>query len=455
MSVTGRNYIVILTFAILGFLITGIECYPWTATWDSAFVITNMVSDGQPWLTNWMGWYYPYIIYGLYKISDNALAIGCFQNFLYWLGITLLSLALFKKSKFQILWFVIFAFFPGTLAFITGITNNALLFSYVLLGVSLFFFYRRCYRKKWILVLSYLFLLQSVFIRREAIIYVPIIMLFFSYFELHGKMSKWKALFISFAIAYLPFTISLPLEKTLTNNIPGYHYINTVDFTAMFDMVGMSHFKGQIVFPAYVFKKQYRSEDILMDSLKNDKDGIFSDIGSFWSHSKVLEAPKSGLIEIENIPETYIHNIKYYIMFRSRIIYRYLSARTVPYYEDCYITCHDNRLKNYPVHSLSNIAVRFSILSSVITPPILIYCLTGLFLIILSMLRYIPFNSKRNRNIFIFSWLFLFAIMFLYMISCVSVQIRYIYPSCIFMYLMQIYAIAIFVERNKFSRMSR
>ncbi|MDD6553091.1 MAG: hypothetical protein PUF37_05830 [Prevotellaceae bacterium] len=438
----------IILLSILGFFFTGILCYPYSAWWDSDYVLTRMVNDGQPWLTNWMGWYLPWLCQILYKLTGCFLAIGVFQNLIYWTGITILSISLFNRSKHPIVWYLLVAWFPGSLAFISGIANNEILFAYILLGVALFAFYKRVYRHSWLFWLSEFFLLQTIFIRREAIIYIVPIMIAFAYiwlYERYGK--KLRTLLVSIVAPIVLVIALLIIEKGLTAPIPGYQHINTIDYTAMFDMEGMSFYKGQVVFPMSVFKKQYRSPEFLMNKVRKDEPNLESDVFLFWRDTTIIVAKKPVLIKVGNFIPIYLHNIKYYLKFRGNMFVNYMLSHDRFAYD-----MDKSNIINSPIKEYSLLQIKLGYLVSSFGLPVFYYCLLALSLLCLSIFRYIPYESRKEAFLCSVSVPFLLAVILLYTISSVAVQTRYVYPSCLFLWYLSIYMISLFVDRNKFVR---
>lgn len=431
----------IIILSIIGFIITGILAYPWAPNWDSAYVVSHMIDDGTPWMTDWMGWYYPGLIHILSKLTGVVLAIGTYQNLLYWIGITLISIALYGNKRHAVLWYALTAWFPGALAFMMFLTNNTLLFAYIVLGVGLYsFYYCGRTRGKWLLILSYLLLLQAVFIRREAIIYIPLLVLMLSYFLFRKNNSRKSSVIKSAAIAFLPFLAILPIEKELTKEIPEYHHINSIDYTAMFDMEGMSYYKGEIVFPVSVFKPQYRSHDFLMEKVNRDADVITKDVNEFWQDTTLLVSEKASLIEIENPVAIYMRNIIPYVKFRGRIVMDYLKICWFGYHN--FENDTDTQLTSYPNKHSSELSTFLSKKPMKILLWSGIPVIMGLIMLILCSIRRIPFETPSDRKRYILFLYFAFAIMLLYMLSSVYVQLRYIYPVCLAMWYLNIYGIS-------------
>ena len=56
--------------------------------WDSALVIKDILK-GHALLNNWLGWYFPLIWEGLYRLTGVVHIMGSYILLLYWIGITI------------------------------------------------------------------------------------------------------------------------------------------------------------------------------------------------------------------------------------------------------------------------------------------------------------------------------------------------------------------------------
>lgn len=428
----------IIIFSILGFIVTGLLCYPFTVFWDNANVLQHMIDDGHPWITNWMGWYYPCLSWLLYKISGGALvAIGVFQNMLYWIGITLVCLSYLRKIRHRLLWYFIIAWFPGALAFMTGVTNNALLFGYLLVGVGLYTYYRNNYRHRLLLFLSIFFLLQCIFIRKEAIFYIPFIIVAICAIELNEKFKKKTfAVCISFFATVLSICIILSVENAITRRLPDYVYIHPIDNIALFDMNGMSYYKGEMVFPRNIFKKQYQDGKTVMEKVLKDSTGLENDGSCFWGYSdSVMLSTRPYLVSIDNKNSIYLSNIRYYLFFRGKYLEKYLYRYGIYPYDN------KGTIVGFPYSGTPLIPAILSKLS-IFLGPVWAFCCAAVMLLCMSLTHYINFDSSNKRLLYELCLCLLLATIMLYFVSTVSIQIRYVYPWCLFIFYIAMLTIA-------------
>lgn len=426
--------------SFLGFIVTGVLCYPYAADYDSGHLISDFIINGFPQLNDWMGWYYPSLCFVLYKLTGLELAVGVYQNILYWLGACLLSISLFGKGKHWLLWFLLIAFFPGSLSLITNVMNNALLFANLLLGIGLYAFYRNVNHRRWIGLLALFIIFQSIFIRREAIFYVPLLLVGIVAVE----MRDWgcgvrKTAFLSILSVVSVLALTLGTEKALTTNIKNYHYINSIDFIAMYDMNGMSHYKNDIVFPTAIFKKQYQDKKCLMEMISNDSANFENDYASFWYHGH-LAVPNKFLVKINNKAYIYLANLKYYLLFRGQVIKDYLYMSMLDFCGGV-----DGKSGRIEPSRLYNVFAGLTIVLGVAYN----FFACAILMLLASFKRIIPYGSSREYIAATGVWALLLLSFLMYLFSATSLQIRYVYPVCIFIFYMLVYSICLFVERNK------
>lgn len=426
--------------SLLGFMITGVLCYPYAADYDSGHLISDFIINGFPQLNDWMGWYYPSLCFVLYKLTGLELAIGVYQNVLYWLGVCLLSISLFGKGKHWLLWFLLIAFFPGSLSLITNVMNNALLFANLLLGIGLYAFYRKVSHRRWLGVLALFIVFQSIFIRREAIVYVSLLLVGMVAIEMRawGCGVRKTALLSILSVAAV-LALTLGAEKALTANIKGYHYINSIDFIAMYDMNGMSHYKNDIIFPTSIFKKQYQDKESLMEMIRNDSANFENDYASFWYHGH-LSVSNNFLVEIENKGHIYLANLKYYLLFRGQVIKDYLYMSMLDFCGGV-----DGKSGRIEPSKLYNMFAGLTIVLGVAYN----FFACAIIMLFASFKRIVPYGSRREHFMATGVWALLLLSFLMYLFSTTSLQIRYVYPVCIFIFYMLVYSICLFVERNK------
>lgn len=427
---------IIIFFSILGFIITGIVSYPFAADYDSGHMISSMISDGHPRLTDWLGWYYPSLCFLLYKITGIELAVGIFQNILYWISVCLFSLALYRKAKHCFLWFILTAFFPGSLSLITNVANNALLFANTFFGISLYIFYHKVYHKRLLGFFAFFVTLLSIFIRREAIIYVPLLLVGMVIVELLSRgIHIRKAIIYSLSSTFAFLAIILIAEKLLTNNVKDYHAINSIDFIAMYDMNGMSHYKNEIVFPISVLKKEYQNKDTITTLIQRDSDVFENDYASFWYHNL---STKTFLVKIDNKFSTYLGNIKYYIMFRGKMIKDYLYMSMLNF-------CGGVKIKTKEIEP-SKLYYIFASL------PIILgisynFLACSIIMLILSIKKIIPYSSHFHYAVCSGIWILLILSFIMYLFSATSLQ-KDIFIRLVYSYFIYLLTLLVFLLRD-------
>lgn len=437
-QIVKNKTIIIIFLSIIGFIITGIMSYPFAADYDSGHMISSMISDGHPRLTNWMGWYYPSLCFLLYKITGIELAVGIYQNMLYWISVCLFSLAIYRNTKHCFLWFILTAFFPGSLSLITNVANNALLFANTFFGISLYIFYYKVYRKRLLGIFALFVTFISIFIRREAIIYISFILVGMVIVELLSRgIHIRKAIIYSLASTFAFLAIILLSEKLLTSNIKDYHYINSIDLIAMYDMNGMSHYKNDIVFPINVLKKDYQNRDTVKTLIQKDSAVFENDYASFWYLNL---STKKFLVKIDHKFPIYIANIKYYIMFRGKMIKDYLYMSMLNF-------CGGVKFKTKEIQP-SKLYYFFAGLPIILGISYNFFA-CSIIMLILSIKKIIPYSSRFHYAACSIIWILLILSFIMYLFSATSLQIRYIYPTCIFIFYLFIYSISLFVERYK------
>lgn len=439
---------ILLSSSVLGFIVTGLLCAPFGVDWDSSHVISSTVLNNVPCASDWLGWLFPGIIFVLYKMSGQPQAIGVFQNLIYWIGVTIMAMSLFRKRRHYLLWYSMLAFFPGSLAFITSITNNALLFASMLLGVSLFMSSCKIKRNKTIEALSFVIVFLTVFIRREAIAFSSVVLVFMTgteiYWHFKNEWSKWKVGAIAIAIPVAVLSASLTIEKALTERMRNYHKINSFDYIALYDMEAMSQFKKDVVIPVYIFKRQYRNRDFLLQRIQDDAETYEDVSGCFWNYGDYLTT-NPFLVKIDNKASIYLENAKYWFMSRLRLFkdYMYTSFVTV-YGGGINITNAEG--------TEQSLLSKFFAETAVLLGTVWNFFLLAIVMTVVSAKGIIPFGSKTELYLITTLWLLLLGTFFLYIFSAVSIQIRYLFPTCIFLFYLLVYSMSLFVEKNRFVR---
>ena len=268
----------VILLGILGFLFTGVLLYPYGTFWDSARALTYILVDGHANVDNWLGWYFPLLWEGLYKITGIPNIMGTYVNILYWISITMLYLKVFDVKKRSLWWYVAFAWFPGTLMFIANITNNALMMVMLILGLSFFTFYFN--KKKWYwLALSIMTIIQCAFIRRESfIIAVPLVFVFL-FIAFRQNNSKWHSFLYSGIIGVLVSLGVLGVEKSITGKLPNYDYMDAISMTALHDMSAVTFITRDMRIPNVIFKEEYADGKACFDDIlgmEHGKDSIYN-----------------------------------------------------------------------------------------------------------------------------------------------------------------------------------
>ena len=440
--------VIIVVVSVLGFMITGLLGYPFQVDYDSSHLISSMLADESPNITNWMGWLYPSIIYLCYFITGYPLAIGIFNSLFYWIGISLFCIALFNDKKRPVLWYMTVALFPGSLAFITSITNNATLFVTTLMGIGMYMYYRKISGCKWFLWVSIAMLVSAIFIRREALIYVLLILIYIYVKELCGRNeTSLKSVIAGIALSVFSISICLIIEHRLTMKIPGYHVINTIGFTALFDLNGMSHYKGEVLIPRYIFREECQNDSLLKSIVLQYNDDFYSDSGKgcFWSideNSKTLkQSPWLTNLTLDEVAPIYIKNIKYYVLFRFTLLKKYMYTQLFTVYG------MDDLLKIKGVNGPSIISTALGSIA-LLTGILLNYVWIALIALFANGKKYVSYKNGNERWLCIGIWILLILIILLYMASVPSIQIRYVYPPCLFIWYFSMYTLSLLTEKR-------
>ncbi|MGL4981810.1 MAG: hypothetical protein ACRC4W_02950 [Treponemataceae bacterium] len=442
-----KHYITILS--VVGFVFTGILVYPFGIHWDNAYVFTNIYTNTLP--NNWMGWFYPLFWGTLYKITKIPHIIGIYQNVIYWISAAILFKYLFlNKSK---RYFVLFAFFLGTIFFLVSITNNAFLATTVLFSIALWVL--GCAKQRKILLLiSLLFLLSSLFIRRDAIFLITPILFAFMYNTLSFRLKNifFKSV-LSFFLVVVLLVICFKLEKYHTSKIEGYDQgIKSIELITIFDLTGMSYYKKELLIPDEILKEEYRGENrhLVLNHILKSPD-IFNDVITFQiNHHGVDEFFLSKMgVNLQMAVPIYLKNITSYIKFRARFISLFFFEnnsllQAIEYDKD---TASLLNLEKFPKQKNYFLILTLRLFRAF---EYILPITKEFFYLIISFLALIFLNKKQMRNSFIFEErffcnIFIFANIFsigITMISAPADQFRYVMPANILIWLVFIYTLS-------------
>ena len=427
----------IYLLSLFGFIITGILAYPYGLHWDSAYTISHIIYDGCPVINNWLGWYFPGLWDILYKVSGIPHILGVYINLLYWISITILFVTLFEKHQ-KIVYYFCFAWFPGTLLFITNITNNSLMFVTLLLGLAFYSIYRQNSKGSY-LVTSILLILQCIFIRREAcIISAPLVFLFIFLWK-HNYYNQVKSTLLAVAYVIFIFGASLFVEKKCTDNIPSYKYMDALTIVAWQDMTIASFKKDQLLIPKYVFKDSYQDGNEVLNAIKNIenfRESKFNGdliVHTFDDYVKGGD-PYNVQFERADVIDFYLHNLPIVIFHKVNVLERYMNKAYSTLYEfggdeRIYYSAPHPRVE----HKMCNLLFRL------LGGTIYIYFFLAIMLLWLDWGKRIYYKDKDVR-IFLYAIPLISAIATLVCtLTSISVQYRYIYPMWLVTYLLFVY----------------
>lgn len=431
----------ILLLSLLGFVVTGVMFYPFGLFWDSGRTLNYILIDGHANVDNWLGWYFPLLWEGLYRITGIPYIMGTWINLVYWVGITLLYLNIFNVERRSLWWYVAFAWFPGTLMFILNITNNALMMGMLILGLAFFAIYANKKKMYWT-VLSIITILQCAFIRRESfIIVIPlIIILLLIFFQQSQK--QWRALLYACVTSFVIFLGVFGTEKVITNQIANYDYMDALSITCLHDMSAVTYLTSDMKIPTNIFKEEYADgkacfEDIMTmpqakDSICNG-DNMFHHIGPYMKIEDryMLHMPKSEVIEF------YTHNIVPWLKFRARFIFKYFWFRQ----EMCYTTTPGPMIQYQPA-SPNIIQKVMSFVVPAIFGSLQIFYYLSLIVLVIDWRKTVSYRFKKER--LLLRSLICIAVIetILVLFTSIAVQYRYLYPVCVLQYIIFIYVLS-------------
>jgi hypothetical protein len=332
--------------AAAGFTLTGVLFYPYGITRDSqaSFVAIYCGFTGnESWvgINNWMGWFVPAVWGWLRSGTGLDSAIGLVHNLLYWVSMPLIYRNLFPGPSDGRLfsgyngWFVAFAFYPPLLLMLTSITNNVLLLSLVAAALAVISFYPKR-RSGWLLIGAAGILVVATLVRRDAILFAaPFIagMTFLS-------AQRAKISVALFAVAIF-FALSFGINKAATAGIPGYaDGIRNTEYISLFDLVGMSHLKQEVLIPEDLLKEKYRGagRGVLLGEI-NAIPEIHQD-HYFYHGFEPTEQPywHCGLTPNKSLP-VYAASWREYLAFRAAFTWRFFTwtgsfAQNAYFYQD-------------------------------------------------------------------------------------------------------------------------
>jgi len=318
----------IIVFALLGFMGTGFLFYPYGITRDSQASFTAIFSgfdSNVSWvgINNWMGWFVPGLWKWLRSLTGLDSAIGVLHNLLYWMSMPLIYINLFPRTESRWLFspfnlcFLAFAFFPPVLISLANITNNVFLLSTIAFALAILSFYPK-YKTLWLLVATMGVLLVATFIRRDAFLFsMPLVI------GIGTLLFRWKWVG-ALATGIIFFAGFIGINKWAASGIEGYSGgINSTEIIAIFDLVGMSALKQEVLIPESVLKPEYQGEGKakVLEQINAIKD-LYND-HYFYHEFEVTRKPywTNGLTLEKAIP-VYIANWPLYLQFRANYVWQ-------------------------------------------------------------------------------------------------------------------------------------
>ena len=328
------QYKYIYLISVIGFFITGVFAYPYHIHFDSNYTFTKYSLE-QLAPTNWMGWFYPYFWDFIYKITNDKSSIGIFHNLVYWISMPIIYINFFQKKeniiKFNTkyhYWYMVLVSFPFAMGLLMGVTNNILLVSFLLLSVANFSIFLNNKNKEF-LIISLILLLIVSFLRREALIIVVPLMIYFNLVFSNRKLLQTCLMSILFLGMY--FIINYNVVK----NIPNYNdstkslSINTIELVTIYDLTVMSYYKNELLIPDSILKEEYRGEN-RNTFLQLIRSISIYDLAFGWTPLQNQIGPllvsetvwHSGLSLKQAFP-IYLQNIPWYLWLKLNMLYAY------------------------------------------------------------------------------------------------------------------------------------
>lgn len=443
-------YLSIIYISIFGFFLTGILAYPYGINWDNSHVYYNLDI-----LNNWMGWFYPSLWQHLINIMRLKHCIGLLHNIFYWIGMPLIyinfiSAPLLNKNYHYN--YIIFAFCPSIVIFLTNITNNVLLLSFLALAIGSYTVFRKN-KSKIFFLLSIILLIVSTFIRRDAIIIsIPLL----AYFLFTAFRSKIYA----FLACILCIAATGGVNYLAKKNIKDYDStINSIELITIYDITGMSYYKKELLIPDEILKEEYRgsnrsqvmeavlsSTNIHIDFITFEYTGVNHMLlsGTSW---------KSGLTLKKALP-IYMKNIPYYLFFRLKTMKRYLVEMNSLYEPAFHKDILDREGLPKPPFNIIGFLRKVFIKA---TEIFLMFFFLQWFYFFLSIFSLYLLHSKRFSTIYppqdrsFCTILIIIGCMgsLLSMISAVSIQLRYLMPANFLIWIAFIFSIQNFFDHYK------
>lgn len=410
------NLVLFWLITLAGFGITSFLFYPYTVNWDAGNVIENVVL-GHTVYDNWMGWLYPALIDGLYRLTGIPHTIGIVQWLIYWGAVSTLFLQLFSPDKRSFLpFYLLFACFPGALFYIDYIANSTLLYCLYLLMCSISLWMMR-HPSRWKMALVVLLCIVCICVRRDAL-FLSLPTLVLVLYHRYGRL--WRMV----GIVSLGFMVLKTVESVSESQVPGYNdRINSIELIALYDQMHISKEKQELVIPDSILAPGVSREQ-MMDSIMSYKE-LHNDYTFYASNVDMIRSHDHWHAGVTPDPIIYLENLGHYIWFRLGIVKRYwLDA------PDMY-----NAIRDFEYKSPSYLGWVYHYLGFIFyfNLPAVIYLVFGLIGLFLAIrMRY----NLRVIVPLVSIWTFMLCIL---MLSVTSVSSRYIYPACLCMYQLMIY----------------
>lgn len=412
------NLILLVLMTAAGFCLTTILFYPFQVNWDAGNVIDNIL-QGHPVYDNWMGWFYPALLCGLIQLTHVPHAIGILQWIIYWTAVSTLFVQLFSVHRRSFpLFFLAFAFFPGTLFYVDYIANSALLYCLYLLICSISVWTVRS-TVWWKLIMLVLLAVVCVFLRADAM-FVVLPTLVLVLYRCYGRFWRMTGIVV---IIFLMLKI---IESAVVAQVPGYNdRINSIQLIALYDQMHISRQKQELVIPDSILADGVTRKQML-DSIMTYSE-MENDYTFYASNVDMLRSGDNWHSGVTPDPMIYLENLLYYLRHRLNILHKYWLGAP-----ELYNAIGDFEYKSQPYqgrvyHYLGGI-LYFGM-------PAISYLLSGLIALFFSL------HSRPTRRLALPMLAIWTLWLMLLMVSVTSVSSRYIYPACLCMYQMMIYVL--------------
>lgn len=409
--------------SVIGFFITGILAYPYGCHWDSGRVFSLIYTNGEPYLNNWMGWYYPYLWYWMYKISGIYHIMGLFQVFLYWVGITTIYLVGCSVNKKTFILFICFAFFPTNLFFITSITNNALVYCYFLMSFAFWIIFRNI-GSKWALWCCFFMLINVMFVRRDTFLFVVPLALTMVYVCDKTKHTKLLRIIKSIIIVASSLILLLFIEHSFTKNIQGYNKINNVQYIALYDITGMSRDTGKLLWPRSIIADEWVGSDSIIHTILGTQK-LYGDVEIFYDHnvSKYLKTHYHLAPDLHEFMPIYLNHIPEYIRFRCGMVWTTITDAFGIIHQ-----CDGMKEIDYPISGPRHIHNVLAWSYPKVLRMALWYILLCFILISLDFINFIKYRENQEKIICRSISISSFFTMIITCLCLISNQNRYFFP---------------------------